>query len=69
MIAKTRLSNGVDIPMIGLGVYAMYEQEAINAVGTALELGYRLIDTAPSYRNEKEIGIGCKYRNKRIGIA
>ena len=60
MISKTTLSNGVDIPMIGLGVYAMYEQEAINAVGTALELGYRLIDTASSYRNEKEIGIAVR---------
>ena len=30
MIAKTRLSNGVEIPMIGLGVYDMYNEEAIN---------------------------------------
>ena len=38
----------------------MYEQEAINAVGAAPELGYRLIDTASSYRNEKEIGTAVR---------
>ncbi|MGL6269159.1 MAG: aldo/keto reductase, partial [Chitinophagaceae bacterium] len=57
---KTTLSNGVDIPMIGLGVYGMYNEEAINAINTAIELGYRLIDTAATYRNEKEVGIAVK---------
>ena len=54
--AKTTLSNGVEIPMIGLGVYDMYNEEAENAVQSAIELGYRLIDTASLYRNEKEVG-------------
>ena len=54
--AKRTLSNGVEIPMIGLGVYDMYNDEAENAVQSAIELGYRLIDTASLYRNEKEVG-------------
>lgn len=57
---KTTLSNGVDIPMIGLGVYGMYNEEAITAISTAIELGYQLIDTAATYRNEKEVGIAVK---------
>jgi diketogulonate reductase-like aldo/keto reductase len=58
--AKTTLSNGVEIPMIGLGVYDMYNEEAVKAISTAIELGYRLIDTASAYRNEKETGMDVK---------
>jgi diketogulonate reductase-like aldo/keto reductase len=54
------LSNGVSMPMLGLGVYDMYEAEAVRAVGDALEIGYRLIDTAEMYRNETEIGEAVK---------
>jgi methylglyoxal/glyoxal reductase len=50
------LSNGIKMPMLGLGVYDMYEAGAVRAVGEALEIGYRLIDTAEMYRNETEIG-------------
>jgi diketogulonate reductase-like aldo/keto reductase len=44
------------MPLLGLGVYDMYNREAEQAVGFALETGYRLIDTAAMYENEKEIG-------------
>lgn len=44
------------MPLLGLGVYDMYNREAEEAVGHALEIGYRLIDTAAMYRNEAEIG-------------
>jgi diketogulonate reductase-like aldo/keto reductase len=50
------LSNGVRMPMLGLGVYDMYEAEAEKAVQDALQIGYRLIDTAEMYRNEQQIG-------------
>ncbi|WP_259016908.1 aldo/keto reductase [Emticicia fluvialis] len=50
------LSNGVQMPLLGLGVYDMYKKEAEQAVLYALETGYRLIDTASMYRNETEIG-------------
>jgi methylglyoxal/glyoxal reductase len=52
----TKLNNGISMPLLGLGVYDMYNREAEEAVGNALEIGYRLIDTAAMYENEKEIG-------------
>jgi len=48
------------MPMLGLGVYDMYQKQAEEAVETALEIGYRLIDTASMYENEKEIGNAIK---------
>lgn len=44
------------MPLLGLGVYDMYNREAEEAVVNALEIGYRLIDTAAMYKNEAEIG-------------
>ena len=52
----TTLNNGVKMPLLGLGVYDMYQKEAEQAVLWALETGYRLIDTAAMYQNETEIG-------------
>ena len=52
----TTLNNGVQMPLLGLGVYDMYGKDAEQAVLWALEIGYRLIDTAAMYNNEKEIG-------------
>lgn len=52
----TRLSNGIEMPLLGLGVYDMYNAEAESAVMNALDIGYRLIDTAALYNNEREIG-------------
>ena len=52
----TTLRNGVQMPLLGLGVYDLYGKDAERAVSDALEIGYRLIDTASLYRNEKEVG-------------
>lgn len=55
------LNNGVEIPILGLGTYLTksgYETE--NAVHTALECGYRHIDTASIYKNEEDIGRAIK---------
>jgi diketogulonate reductase-like aldo/keto reductase len=52
----TTLNNGITVPLLGLGVYDMYNREAEEAVSNALEIGYRLIDTAAMYKNETEIG-------------
>lgn len=52
----TTLNNGITMPLLGLGVYDMYNREAEESVTTALEIGYRLIDTAAMYKNETEIG-------------
>ncbi|WP_448641584.1 aldo/keto reductase [Geodermatophilus sp. URMC 63] len=50
------LNNGVEIPQLGFGVYQIPPEETAAAVRTALEVGYRHIDTAEMYGNEKEVG-------------
>jgi methylglyoxal/glyoxal reductase len=50
------LNNGVKMPLLGLGVYDMYGREAEQAIEKAVEIGYRLFDTAAMYRNETEVG-------------
>ncbi len=54
---RLKMNNGLDIPQLGLGVYLTKAgSECVNAVTWALEAGYRLIDTARIYGNEKEVG-------------
>lgn len=52
----TTLNNGIQMPLLGLGVYDMYRKEAEEAIQSALQVGYRLIDTASMYQNENEVG-------------
>lgn len=56
MIKTVKLNNGVDMPMEGFGVFQIPEESCEQAVRTALRSGYRLIDTASSYQNEKAVG-------------
>jgi methylglyoxal/glyoxal reductase len=56
LTTSTTLNNGITMPLLGLGVYDMHHQAAEKAVLDALEIGYRLIDTAAMYQNEAEIG-------------
>jgi 2,5-diketo-D-gluconate reductase B len=53
-------AKGVKLPKIGLGTWAMRGDEARDAVRSALELGYRHIDTAQSYGNESAVGEGIR---------
>ncbi len=55
-VPTIRLNNGVEIPQLGFGVYQIEPQDTVEAVRTALEVGYRHIDTAEMYGNEKEVG-------------
>ena len=55
-----RLNNGLEMPQLGIGVYALKSDEAEFAVKTALQNGYRLIDTANVYMNEKAVGRGLR---------
>ncbi len=57
---KLRLDNAVEIPALGLGVLQSEGGEATSAVSTALRAGYRLIDTAAAYFNEREVGQGIR---------
>lgn len=50
------LNNGITLPAIGFGVFQTPPDETIAAVGTALRTGYRHIDTAAAYGNEREVG-------------
>jgi len=50
------LNNGVEMPALGLGVFQTPPEETRDAVRAALESGYRLIDTAAGYGNERQVG-------------
>jgi 2,5-diketo-D-gluconate reductase A len=54
------LNNGVQIPQFGFGVYQVPPEETAEAVQAALEVGYRHIDTAEMYGNEKGVGEGIR---------
>ena len=53
---EARLNNGVIMPAIGFGVYQVPANDTERVVTDALEVGYRMIDTAASYRNEQQVG-------------
>ncbi len=55
-IPNITLHDGVEIPQLGLGIFQVPPEETQVAVEMALEVGYRHIDTAVAYRNEKEVG-------------
>jgi 2,5-diketo-D-gluconate reductase B len=52
--------QGVDVPEIGLGTHRLIGREGENTIKLALNLGYRHIDTAQSYKNEREVGEAIK---------
>jgi 2,5-diketo-D-gluconate reductase A len=54
------LNNGVKIPQLGFGVFQIPPEETERAVRTALDVGYRHIDTAEMYGNEKEVGAAVR---------
>lgn len=55
-----KLNNGVEMPQLGFGVYQIPLEETSEAIYQAIKVGYRLIDTAAIYGNEKETGEGIK---------
>lgn len=58
---KVTLNNGVEMPILGLGVFQVRDlAECEQSVLTAIENGYRLIDTASSYQNETAVGNAIK---------
>lgn len=54
------LADGVSIPLIGFGTWQLTGDDAYNGVRTALEIGYRHIDTATAYRNEDRVGAAIR---------
>ncbi|MCJ1703920.1 aldo/keto reductase [Rathayibacter sp. VKM Ac-2926] len=60
MTLELTLNNGVTLPALGLGVFQSAPEETTAAVQSALEAGYRHIDTAAAYGNEREVGEGLR---------
>lgn len=60
-----QLRSGARLPLIGLGTWPLTDSEAAETVNLAIGTGYRLIDTAENYRNEKGVGEGIR----RSGVA
>ena len=58
--AKITLNNGLDIPQFGIGTFMSTPEQAHDAVLTALRAGYRHIDTAHAYQNERGVGAAVK---------
>ncbi|KAK5133961.1 hypothetical protein LTR08_007081 [Meristemomyces frigidus] len=56
LTSRIKLNNGVSMPRIHLGVYLMSGSEASSAVKHALDAGYRAVDSAQMYRNERKVG-------------
>jgi len=59
-VPSITLNNGVELPALGLGVFQSPPAETVTAVESALAAGYRLIDTAAAYANEREVGEGIR---------
>ena len=55
-VPSITLNNGVQIPQLGFGVFQIKPEETKDATLAALEIGYRHIDTAEMYQNEKQVG-------------
>jgi methylglyoxal/glyoxal reductase len=67
---KTVLNNGVEMPWMGLGVFKVEEgRELVNAIKSAIKLGYRSIDTAAIYGNEEGVGQGIREGIAEAGIS
>ncbi|MEN8698186.1 aldo/keto reductase [Bacillus infantis] len=67
---KTVLNNGVEMPWMGLGVFKVEEgPELVNAIKSAIKLGYRSIDTAAIYGNEEGVGQGIREGIAEAGIS
>ena len=59
-VPNLTLNDGTPIPQLGFGVFQIAPDETASAVRTALEIGYRHIDTAEMYQNEKGVGQGIR---------
>ena len=55
-----KLNNGVEIPQLGLGTWFIDDDKVADAVKAAVEIGYRHIDTAQAYGNERGVGEGVR---------
>ena len=54
------LNNGIQCPLVGIGTFMLSPAEAENSTREALKMGYRLVDTAAAYQNERAVGRGVR---------
>ena len=59
-MAYLTLQNGVQMPLVGFGTFMLSGETCVKAVAEAIQSGYRMIDTAEAYGNEKEVGAGIR---------
>lgn len=64
-----RLDGDIEIPFLGFGTYLIPDEEAADAVATAIEAGYRHIDTAEFYENERGVGEGIRRGLAATGLS
>lgn len=62
------LSNGVEMPHLGLGTFPMMGQQLTDSLVSAYEVGYRLVDTADNYYNEEDLGYSLQFLYKNKGV-
>lgn len=62
------LNNGIKMPMVGFGVFEIPKEKTAECVFNAIEVGYRMIDTAQAYYNEQEVGDGIKKAIREFGL-
>jgi 2,5-diketo-D-gluconate reductase A len=60
LVPTIPLNNGVEIPQLGFGVFQIKPEDTVKATTSALEIGYRHIDTAQMYGNEREVGLAVR---------
>src|SRR6185437_621457 len=69
MTAKTTVeARGFNIPLVGLGTWALRGRDCARLVEQAIRIGYRHIDTAQMYENEREVGEGVRNSGKRAEV-
>ena len=60
---KVKLNNGIEMPILGFGTFLNSGTDCEQSVCTAIQNGYRLIDTAEAYGNEEQVGNGVRKRH------
>ena len=64
-IPTVTLNDGIPFPELGLGTYGLRGDDGVAAVIAAIDSGYRLLDTAVNYENEREVGEAVRDERRR----
>ncbi|NII68858.1 aldo/keto reductase [Microbacterium ulmi] len=67
-IPSVTLNDGSAFPELGFGTYKLRDEEGIASIVSAIEVGYRLIDSAVNYGNEREVGEAVRRAGDRLGV-